>query len=60
MDVTVSLNSTAMAFVPAEDVATVTESGKPACEVKGMKFSGSKNAVIYAIGSGRYQFQSQP
>jgi alpha-L-rhamnosidase len=60
MDVTIPPNSTATVFVPAKDAASVTESGKPAAEAKGVKFLRMENgAAIYAVGSGNYQFQSQ-
>ena len=39
--------------------ASVTESGKPAGEAKGVKFLRMENnAAVYAVGSGDYQFQS--
>jgi alpha-L-rhamnosidase len=60
MDVTVPPNSTATIFVPAKDAASVTESGKPASEVEGVKFLRMENGTaVYAVGSGSYQFQSQ-
>jgi len=60
MDVTIPPNTTATIFVPAKDAASVTESGKPAGEAKGVKFLRMENhAAIYAVGSGNYQFQSQ-
>ena len=60
MDVTIPPNSTGTIFVPSKDAATVTESGKPAGEAKGVKFLRmEKNAAVYAVGSGNYQFQSQ-
>ena len=60
MDVTIPPNSTATIFVPAKDAASVTESGKPASEAKSVKFLRMENnAVVYAVGSGNYQFQSQ-
>ena len=59
MDVTIPPNTTATIFVPAKDAASVTESGKPAGEAKGVKFLRfEKNAAVYAVGSGNYQFQS--
>ena len=60
MDVTIPPNSTATVFVPAKDAASVTESGKPTGEAKGVKFLRMENnAAVYAVGSGNYQFQSQ-
>jgi alpha-L-rhamnosidase len=60
MEVVIPPNSTATIFVPAKDAASVTESGKPAGEVKGVKFLRMENnAAVYAVGSGNYKFQSQ-
>jgi alpha-L-rhamnosidase len=45
--------------VLGKDAASVTESGKPASEAKGVKFLRMENkAAVYAVGSGSYQFQS--
>jgi len=60
MEVTIPPNTTATIFVPAKDAASVTESGKPVGEAEGVKFLRmEKNAAVYAVGSGNYQFQSQ-
>ena len=60
MEVVIPPNSTATIFVPAKDATSVTESGKPAGEAKGVKFLRIENhAAVYAVGSGNYQFQSQ-
>jgi alpha-L-rhamnosidase len=60
IEVVIPPNSTATIFVPAKDAASVTESGKPAGEAKGVKFLRMENnAAVYAVGSGNYQFQSQ-
>jgi alpha-L-rhamnosidase len=59
MNITIPPNTTATVFVPAKDAASVTESGKPVAEVKGVKFLRMENgAAVYEIGSGTYQFQS--
>ena len=61
MDVTIPPNTTATVFVPAKDAASVTESGQPAGEAEGVKFLRMENnAAVFAVGSGSYQFQSQP
>jgi alpha-L-rhamnosidase len=58
MEVTIPPNSTATVFVPTKDAASVTESGKPAGEAKGVKFLRMENnAAVYAVGSGDYQFR---
>ena len=59
MNVTVPPNSTATVFVPAKDAASVTESGKPAGKSEGVKFLRMENnAAVYAVGSGKFQFES--
>jgi alpha-L-rhamnosidase len=59
MNVTIPPNTTATVFVPAKDESSVTESGKPASEVAGVKFLRMENnAAVYAVGSGNYQFHS--
>jgi alpha-L-rhamnosidase len=59
MDVTIPANTTATVYVPAKDAASVTESGKPAEKVKGVKFLRMENnAAVYEVASGTYQFQS--
>jgi alpha-L-rhamnosidase len=58
MDVTIPTNSTATSHVPTKFAASVTESGKPTGEAKGVKFLRMENGVgVYAVGSGSYQFQ---
>jgi len=59
MDITIPANTTATVFVPAKDVATVTESGRPAARAAGVKFLRVEgDAAVYAVGSGTYRFQS--
>ena len=59
MDIVIPANTTATVSVPAQDAATVTESGKPADRAAGVKFlRRESNAAVYAVGSGTYRFQS--
>jgi alpha-L-rhamnosidase len=59
MNITIPPNTTATVFVPAKDEASVTESGKPMAEAKGVKFlCMENNAAVYEVASGTYQFQS--
>jgi alpha-L-rhamnosidase len=59
MEVTIPMNTTATVYVPANDAAGVTESGKPAAKAEGVKFLRMENsAAVYEIGSGSYRFQS--
>ena len=60
MDITIPANTTATVFVPAKDVATVTESGQPAAKAEGVQFLRSDEyGAVYAVGSGTYRFQSR-
>ena len=59
MGITVPANTTATIFVPSVSAAAVTESGKPAAKVEGVKFLRMEgNTAVYAVGSGTYQFKS--
>ena len=59
LDVTVPVNTTATVWVPAKDAAAVTESGRKAADVKGVKFVRSEDgAAIFEVPSGGYTFKS--
>jgi alpha-L-rhamnosidase len=59
MQVTIPANTTATVFVPARDAASVTESGKATALAKGVKFQRmEKDAAVYEVGSGSYQFEA--
>ena len=59
MEVTIPINTTAVVYVPAKDAAEVTESGKSAGKMAGVRFLRVQDgAAVYAVGSGAYQFQS--
>ena len=61
MEVTIPANTTATVFVPAKDATGVTESGKPADKVEGVKFLRMENsAAVYGVGAGTYRFESTP
>ncbi len=52
-------NATATLFVPAEDVASVTEGKRPAAQAEGITFLRMQDrTAILAIGFGQYQFRS--
>lgn len=60
MEVTIPANTTATLYVPAKDVAAVTESGRHAAEAEGVKFLRMENgAAVYEVGSGCYQFTAR-
>jgi alpha-L-rhamnosidase len=53
-------NTTATVHVPAANVDSVTESGKPATASTGVKFLRMENgSAVFAVGSGQYQFESR-
>jgi alpha-L-rhamnosidase len=57
--ITVPANTTATVYLPAMDAATVTESGKPVKQAKGVKFLRmEKGRAMLEVGSGTYQFSS--
>lgn len=59
MEIAIPPNTTAIVYVPARDATKVTESGKPASEVSGIKLLRYENgAAIFEIGSGAYRFES--
>lgn len=50
-------NTTATAYLPAKDAASVTESGKPVAESAGVKFMNAENGqAAYRLESGTYTF----
>jgi alpha-L-rhamnosidase len=58
MDVTIPINTTATVYVPTQDAAKVTESGKPAAEADGVKFLRQENGSwIYKVDAGSYRFE---
>jgi alpha-L-rhamnosidase len=59
MEVTIPPNTMATVYIPAQDAASVTESGRPASEATGVKFIRMENgADVNAASSGTYRFQS--
>jgi len=59
LDVTVPPNTTATVWVPAKDVAAVTESGKAANGTKGVKFVRSEEGnAVFEVESGSYSFRA--
>ena len=61
MEVTIPVNTTATVYIPTKDNNSVTESGKPASQSKGVKFLRMEGkAAVYEIGSGHYVFNTNP
>jgi alpha-L-rhamnosidase len=59
MDISIPPNTMATVHVPAQDEASVTESGQPASKVLGVKFVRMENgAAVYEVGSGEYRWVS--
>jgi alpha-L-rhamnosidase len=55
----VPANTTATIYVPAENAATVTESGTPAAQAAGVRFLRmERDAAVYEVGSGTYVFRA--
>lgn len=58
--INIPANTTATAYVPAENVAQVSESGQSAENAKGVTFLGMENGiVVFRITSGFYSFSSR-
>ena len=59
MDITIPVNSTAIVYVPTQDLSSVKESGRNARNAKGVKYLRMVgDAAMFAVGSGKYQFSS--
>jgi alpha-L-rhamnosidase len=57
LNLTIPANTTALLYLPANEAAAVTESGKPAAQAEGVKFLRKENgAAVYAVESGPYSF----
>jgi len=60
LEVTVPPNTSATIHVPTSDAATVSEGGKLAMNVRGLKFLRSENgSAVFEAGSGQYRFSSE-
>jgi hypothetical protein len=59
LNVEVPANSSAMVFVPTDDLASVTESGRPVEQSPGVRaVKNADGATAYEVGSGRYTFRA--
>ncbi len=59
LQVTIPANTTATVFIPADDPAGVTESGRSALRSEGVTLLRTESGmVVYQVGSGAYQFDS--
>ena len=60
MDVTVPPGSSATLYLPSAAADAVTESGGPAAQAAGVKYSGAdRGKAIFDLGSGSYRFASK-
>ena len=58
-DIVIPANTTAEVFIPAASAEAVQEGGKPATQAEAVKFVRvEEGAVVFAVGSGAYQFSS--
>jgi alpha-L-rhamnosidase len=58
--IAIPANTTATVYLPAKDIQSITESGKPAKEAEGVKFLRQENnRVVLQVGSGDYLFVSK-
>jgi alpha-L-rhamnosidase len=59
-DVAIPANTTATVCVPAKEVASVTESGRPATASSGVQFVRmEEGAAVFLVQSGKYRFESK-
>ena len=59
MEITIPANTTATVYIPVNNAAQVTESGKPAVKAVGVRFLHMENnTAVYTVASGSYRFQS--
>jgi alpha-L-rhamnosidase len=60
LEVVIPANTTATVYVPSKAAATVTESGKPAAQAKGVQFlRQDAGLAVFEVGSGQYQFEAR-
>lgn len=60
LKVVVPANTTATVFIPAGDMANITESGEPVEKAEDVKFLRQENDIyVFAVGSGIYKFASE-
>ncbi|GEM_PF-27731 len=59
-NIEIPANSTATVFIPAENLANITEGGKGLDKTRGFEFvKMENNRAVYKIGSGKYSFVSK-
>jgi len=59
LNVTIPANTTATVFVPAGDIESITEGGRPAAKAEAVSLlRREKDRAVFAVGSGQYRFVS--
>jgi hypothetical protein len=59
LDITIPPNTTATVYIPAQEIAAVTEGNRPAVNAEKVDFIQKQgNQAVFAVDSGRYQFAS--
>ena len=59
LDVTIPANTTATVYIPARDLASVTESGRLLAQAQGVKFLRREgDRLVLAVESGSYRFNA--
>jgi len=60
LNVTIPANTTATVYVPAGDIKSVTEGGKPAVKAEAVSLLRMEDdSAVFAVGSGNYRFVSK-
>jgi alpha-L-rhamnosidase len=60
LNVTIPANTTATVYVPASDIESVTESGRPVERAEAVSFFRmEEDRAVFAVGSGNYRFVSK-
>ena len=60
LNVTIPANTTATVYVPAGDIESVTEGGKPAAKAEAVSLLRVEDdSAVFAVGSGNYRFVSK-
>ncbi len=60
LNVTIPANTTATVYVPAKDIESVTEGGKPAAKAEAVSLVRmEEDTAVFAVGSGNYRFVSK-
>jgi alpha-L-rhamnosidase len=58
--VTAPAGTTATLYLPSVSADAITESGRPAAQAKGVKFTGTeKGKAVFELASGHYEFVSK-